>query len=250
MPARPILAVILALVLPAAIPLEADAAKRRPGFDVSRFQKEIDWGKVANSRMRFVYAQASRGSGSDCTVKPGRCGRDRYYVRNYEGAQAAGLKVGAYHRGFADGATERQAKRDARAEARVFVKRVGRLRRGDLIPVLDVEAPFGSLNERRLRIWIRAWIELVHERLRERPMIYTNLTSWQETGDTTAFARHGIRLWIANFDVAKPSVPAQNWDGQGWTIWQHTSSGRVRGVHGNVDRNVLRTGLKKVTVRR
>jgi GH25 family lysozyme M1 (1,4-beta-N-acetylmuramidase) len=30
-------------------------------------------------------------------------------------------------------------------------------------------------------------------------------------------------------------VPADNWAGRGWTIWQHSKTGSVQGISGDVD---------------
>jgi GH25 family lysozyme M1 (1,4-beta-N-acetylmuramidase) len=242
-------AVSLCLVVLAQADAVVPAGKRVRGIDVSRFQGRINWERVADSRAEFAFVQASRGSGSDCAVVRNRCGADEFYARNYLGATDAGIRVGAYHRAFPGGHGRRKTKRDARAEAKVFVQRVGDLRRRDLLPALDVETPFGGLGQRALRRWVRVWLDRVRRKLGERPIIYTNSSSWRATGETTRFARAGHRLWIANFDVDKPSVPADNWNGNGWSIWQFTSSGNVRGIDGHVDKNRLRVALGKISVK-
>ena len=238
-------ALALALLLPLA-PTAGAARGPIKGIDVSRFQGRIAWNKVGKTDLRFAYVQASRGSGRDCTVVPEECGRDQYFARNYGNAKAAGLRVGAYHRAFAKGRTRSKAKQDARAEANRFIDVVGRVRSDDLRPALDVEVPFRRLDEGRLRLWIRTWANRAEKKLHVKPVIYTNSSSWLATGDTTSFARDGYPLWVANFDVRKPSVPADNWAGKGWTIWQYTSSGRVRDINGNVDRNRLKKGFGKL----
>lgn len=229
----------------AAIPALASAGLPR-GIDVSRFQGGIDWPAVGGTKVSFVFAQASRGSGDDCLVRRGRCGADNFYGRNVSGAEAAGLPVGPYHRAFASGRTRARAKADARQEARVFSAAVAAVGSFDLRPVLDVESPFTRLNAGRLRLWISTWLERVERKLGVKPIIYTNATSWSATGDTLRFARRGYRLWVANFGVSSPLVPAGNWAGRGWSIWQFTSSGSVRGIDGNVDKNKLGVPLRRI----
>ena len=240
------LIVAAALLLIAATASPADARKRKRGIDVSRFQGVIDWVAVGETKNRFAFVQASRGSGRDCAVEPDRCGPDEYYLRNYVGATVNGLRVGPYHRAFASGSNRRRAKKDARREARVFTRAVGELADGDLIPVLDVETPFTQLNPSRLRLWIRVWLSRVERKLGARPMIYTNFSSWQATGDTQRFALAGYPLWVANFGVDSPAVPAADWAGASWSVWQFTSSGRVRGIAGNVDKNRLAVPLRRL----
>jgi len=150
---------------------------------------------------------------------------------------------------FAGGGGRRATKQDALSEANLFADQVGELRSRDLRPALDVETPFDGLGPRELRPWIRTWLKAVRGKLGARPIIYTNASSWQATGDTRRFARDGHRLWVANFGVDSPDVPAGNWDGQGWSIWQYTSSGRVAGISGSVDRDRIGTGWRRVSVR-
>jgi lysozyme len=238
----------LALLIVVALP-EAAGAGRVRGIDVSRFQGAIDWQRVAQTKIRFVFAQASRGSGGDCLVAPDSCGADGFYAVNRDGARQSGLPVGPYHRAFASGGTRRRAKADARREAGVFIKAVNAAGGFDLRPVLDVETPFRRLNPGRLRLWVRVWLQKVERRLGTKPMIYTNASSWAATGDTLRFARAGYRLWVANFDVPSPAVPAQEWAGRGWSVWQFTSTGSVRGIEGNVDKNKLDVPIGRIKAR-
>ena len=227
----------------------ADAGTRAIGIDVSRFQKTIDWPSVAGAGVRFAFVQASRGSGPDCTVKPLECGADPYFATNRAGAESVGIRVGAYHRAFASGSTVEAARADAVAESEVFLTTVGSLQSGELIPVIDVETPFTGMTATTLRTWVRVWVKRVKARLGRKPMIYTNATSWGATGDTKEFAKAKYPLWVAQWGVGKPSVPAGNWAGHGYSVWQYTSSGSVAGISGRVDMDRLGTGLAKITVR-
>src|SRR5215212_7784793 len=165
------------------------SAERIPGIDVSRFQSRVNWEQVAGEGVEFAFVQASRGSGNDCTVVPERCGADEFYTRNYRRARKAGIRVGPYHRTFTGGETPKGIRADAREEANVFLTEVGgELRRHDLPPVLDVETPFNDLSDGELRRWVRTWLEKVEDELGVRPLIYTNVSSWSQTGDTTRFA--------------------------------------------------------------
>jgi lysozyme len=248
------LTVIVALAALGAIlmvlaPTGAGAGTRATGIDVSRFQGTIDWPSVAGSGVGFAFVQASRGSGADCTVKPAQCGADPYFAANRAAAEAAGIRVGAYHRAFAAGGTDADARADALAEADVFLGAVGSLQSGELVPVLDVETPFSGMTSATLRTWIRVWVKRVSKRLGRKAMIYTNSTSWASTGNTTEFARARYPLWVAEYGVSRPSVPAANWAGHGYSVWQFSSSGSVPGISGSVDMDRLGKGLAKITVR-
>jgi lysozyme len=195
----------------------ATAASQLPGIDVSHWQGEIDWQAVKADGVRFVFAKATQNS------------VDPRYAQNKAGAEAAGVPFGAYH--FADpiGGTA-----NAVAQADLFVDAAD-LRGRNLLPVLDFETDNG-LSPRALRRWARAWLDRVEQRLGVKAIIYTNFYFWRdEVGNPSSFAEQGHPLWIARYDAPGPLVPADNWAGNGWTLWQHSSTGRVNGIEGDVD---------------
>lgn len=71
------------------------------GIDVSKWQGAIDFNQVRDSGIQVVYIRSSYGTN-----------QDPYFRRNYEGAKAAGLKVGFYHNVTAT--TVAEAQRQAR----------------------------------------------------------------------------------------------------------------------------------------
>src|SRR5436190_9746823 len=149
------LAALMAVLVLSLSPASAGAGTRALGIDVSRFQKTIDWPSVAGAGIRFAFVQASRGSGTDCTVKPEQCGADPYFAANRLAAETAGIRVGAYHRAFASGGTVADARADAIAESDVFLAAVGTLQSGELVAVVGVEAPLSGMTASTRRSWIR-----------------------------------------------------------------------------------------------
>lgn len=68
-----------------------DAVEASFGIDVSKWQKDIDWERVAAAGVTFAIIRCGyRGSSTGCLVE------DPYFVRNIEGAKAAGIEVGVY----------------------------------------------------------------------------------------------------------------------------------------------------------
>ena len=95
-----LLAVLLAALLAApagAIPPESGTQMR--GMDVSVYQGDVDFRAAKESGIQVVYIRA--GYGDD--------GADPYLRQHYEGASAAGLKVGFYY--YMDAESPAQARR-------------------------------------------------------------------------------------------------------------------------------------------
>jgi len=191
-----------------------------PGIDVSRHQGTIDWAQVAASGQRFVIAKATEGL---LFVDP-------TYATNRAGVMAAGLVFGAYHFARPD-----LHPNDPIGEADHFVG-TAQLGPGNIVPVLDLERS-GDLTHAQLTAWILAWLGEVTARTGVRPMVYTSPNGWaNRTGDTTAVADAGYTLlWIANWFVSEPTVPANDWQGNGWVFWQYSNCGTVPGIQGCVD---------------
>jgi GH25 family lysozyme M1 (1,4-beta-N-acetylmuramidase) len=223
------IALLLSLVsaVLVAVPVSpASAAVRVPGIDVSKWQGDVDWAAVASTPVRYVIMRATIGN----TPSKARF-VDPKYAEYLAGATANGLVVGAYHR-----ANVGRADDDAVREANYFVNNA-QIAAGDVLPVLDIEETHG-LSIVEMQDWVREWVQRVFARTGVKPMIYTSPNFWLTyMGNTPWFADHGYPLWIAHWGVPAPSVPAENWRGNGWTFWQWTSTGHVAGIAGNVDRD-------------
>jgi lysozyme len=207
----------------------------RHGIDVSHWQGKVRWERVADAGVDFVIAKATQGTWFV----------DDRYERNRTNAQSNGLKFTAYH--FAEPGSRRL---DAVREADHFVD-TAQLGPRNLIPVLDLEIT-GGLGPKALQSWALAWLKRVEERLGVKPMIYSSPAFWKyRVGDSALLASKGYRvLWIAHYETPRPSVPAQRWDGAGWTLWQWTECGHVSGIDGCVDRNSFNgTDLWRLKIR-
>jgi GH25 family lysozyme M1 (1,4-beta-N-acetylmuramidase) len=205
----------------ALLPAGASAgATRAKGLDVSNWNGTIKWGAVAAAGYRFAFGKATEGTKYV----------DATYTANRNGSEAAGLVFGAYHFARPAGGTVAAATASAIAQADHFLA-VAAPQPGELPPVLDLEAT-GNLPKSRLLTWTLAWLEEVDARIGVSPFVYTSPIFWNaRLGNSTAAAAAGTRLWIAHWTRAsQPWVPAQNWNGNGWTFWQWTNCVRVRGI--------------------
>lgn len=191
-----------------------------PGIDVSHHQDAIDWTKVAGSGVRFAIAKATEGTAYI----------DPLFATNRADAMAVGIAFGAYHFARPD-----LHPFDPIPEADHYVD-TAQLAPGNILPVLDLERS-GDLSPTQLTTWVLGWLDRVTERTGVRPMVYTSPNGWKDRmADTTAIADAGYTvLWVAHWGVAAPTLPANDWQGYGWTIWQHDNCGDVPGIGGCVD---------------
>jgi hypothetical protein len=102
--------------------------------------------------------------------------------------------------------------------------------------VLDLERA-GDLSPTELTDWVLQWLGEVTARTGVRPIVYTSPIGWgSRMGDTTAIVDAGYTvLWIAHWNVSSPTLPANDWQGNGWKIWQYSNCGTVPGIGGCVD---------------
>jgi lysozyme len=236
--------VAIALLFGVAAPARAESLENFAregtmlGIDVSKWQGAPKWWRVRDAGVEFVIARAT------ITTSNGKTVEDPEYLRNRWRAAKLGIPFTAYHY-----AQPRWSLRSAIRQADRFVD-AARLRPGHLVPVLDLEQT-GGLGSTRLIKWVRTWLAQVETRIGVKPMIYVNPSFWTERmADTRWFARHGYRLWIAHWKAPNPRVPAGNWAGHGWTLWQRCDCGRVTGISGPVDVDLLNgTSVGKLRIR-
>ena len=196
------------------------------GVDVASWQHPggaaINWLSVRNSGMTFAVVKATEGG---TYTNP-------YFAGDRRAAAAAGLVVGAYH--FARPALPVSTAVD---QARRFLDTVGDVQLSShFAPVLDLEAT-GGLGASQLAAWTRAFLEEIETRTGRAPILYTYRSFWTDlVGNSTAFSRYP--LWFAIYnDGTTPGRLPGGW--KNWAIWQHSPAGRVPGINGDVDLNVL-----------
>jgi len=209
-----------------ATPVAAQAGYPLGGIDVSHWQGSIDWPSVAASgKVNFAILKATESKSYE----------DPTFPTNASGAAGAGIPVGMYHVASPSAQLD-----DARAEADHFLG-VAQPTAGNLVPVLDIElrnVPDGMAPS-TLEGWVRAWLHRVTNVLGVRPMIYGSQYLFEtKLANSTWFADHGFKLWFAwPRTPLPPAMPANDWQEQGWTLWQWSWTGSIPGVSGDVDRD-------------
>ncbi|MGL5138619.1 MAG: GH25 family lysozyme, partial [Beijerinckiaceae bacterium] len=172
---------------------------------------------------RFVFMKATEGGDH----------YDPRFRENWAGARAAGIPAGAYHFVYWC--------RPAHEQAQWFVQHIPNARDPlALPPILDVEWNGHSRTCPR-KVSRELAIEKMRLMLREleahtgkRPIIYTDVTFHKDVLEgVTEFDAYPY--WIRS--TAAP--PQEKYPGRRWAFWQFTTTGRVPGITGNVDRNVF-----------
>ena len=197
-------------------------ATRMPvqGIDVSEHDGDIDWHSVKRAGITFAYLKTTEG---------GDVADDRF-DENWKAAGAAGIHRGAYHFMYWCRAADQQA--------RFFLSNVPNDPEA-LPPVLDLEwndaSPTcpGAFPASKAVPMIRTLLAAMEARTGKRPIIYTDVTFYRDILSGGAFADYP--LWLRS--VA--AEPAKLYPGRPYTYWQFSSTGRVPGIAGDVDRNVF-----------
>jgi lysozyme len=179
---------------------------RTPGIDVSHYQGEINWHRVAAAGYRFAVIRATIG---DYYTDP------RFYV-NWRDAKAAGLLVSAYHAVRPGRPVDSQIDR--------FFDALG-YRKADLPLVLDIEKDDGC-SPAEITACVRDCLRRVEQRDDRKPIIYTAAWFWNPNVlPSPEWSEYD--LWVAHYGAPAPMLPA-GWDE--WKFWQHSETGDVPGI--------------------
>lgn len=193
-------------------------------IDVSKYQGSIDWSKVKKAGVKGAILRVGyRGYGS-----AGNIAADPTFAANIKGATAAGIPVGVYFFSQAVNAAE------ARAEAAYTLAAVKGYKLG--YPVyIDTEYANSTKTGRADKLTkaqrtavVKAFCEEV-EAAGYFAGIYAS-TSWFNSmlidSELDAYTH-----WVAHYGVLKPTYKGT------YAMWQHSSTGKVNGITGNVDMN-------------
>lgn len=186
------------------------------GIDVSKWQGQIDFNAVKKSGIDFVIINA--GYGKSVFQK------DPCFEQNYTRAKAAGLKVGAYW--FSYAMTPDEALQEARTFAEVIKEK-----QFDFPVFYDLENdpkssyfPFTTGKENCSEMVKAFCLEM--EKLGYFVGLYISRSPLQTHISKEVAER--FALWLAEYGEKL------NYKGN-YGIWQHSSTGRVVGVIGDVD---------------
>ncbi|PBB81103.1 muramidase [Mesorhizobium sp. WSM3879] len=188
------------------------------GVDVSRWQGNINWQKLRAQGANFAYIKATDGGDH----------LDPMFMKNWRGADAAGLKRGAYHFFYWC--------RTAGEQADWFIRNVPRVQ-GALPPVIDVEWNGESSCKRRpsrqkVLEKMQVFMDKLERHYGQRPIIYTSPDFYR---DNLRGAFLDYPFWLR----AVAAHPSKVYPGRNWLFWQYSGSGLSHGVSGRIDLNVF-----------
>lgn len=197
------------------------AARRMPvqGIDVSQWQGEIDWRKVARAGVDFAYIKATEGGDH----------LDNRFLENWKAAKRAGVPRGAYHFVYWC--------RPVHEQALWFMLNVP-VDPAALPPVLDVEWNAHSetcpnrIAPAKAREMIRVMLNAMEAHTGQKPILYTD----------RVFHAQVLEGYFEEYYFWLRSVAAEPhkiFRKRRWLFWQFTTTGRVPGIEGDVDRNVF-----------
>jgi lysozyme len=189
------------------------------GIDVSRWQRDIDWARVRAAGTRFAFIKATEGGDH----------LDPNFRDNWDAARAAGIPRGAYHFVFWC--------RPAQDQIRWFIRNVPR-DPAALPPVLDVEwnnhSRCPKTHPAKAKQKMREMLRAFEAHYGKKPIIYTDINFHEDVLEgTTEF--NDYPFWIRS-TAARPEKRYHN---RPWEFWQFTTTGRVPGIVGDVDRNAF-----------
>ncbi len=191
------------------------------GIDVSEYQGDIDWAKVAESGVKYAIIKVgARG------YETGDLIDDPTFEENVEGALAAGIHVGVYF--FSTATTVEEAVLEAQYTL-------------DKIKDYDIKYPvvidIEELSARKPEMTVAertdntiAFCEEV-KAAGYIPMIYSGQNFFAEYLDMSRILDYEI--WFAQYGVNRPFFPYRH------AMWQYTASGVIPGIEENtVDLNI------------
>lgn len=202
---------------------EDDKYRSLVGIDISSHQEDVDFKKVKDSGVDFVYLRLGyRG------YVNGKISIDKYFETNYKNAKEAGLQVGVYF--FSQAIDEKEAMEEAFFTLENIVNK-----KIDLPIVYDLEeidyddSRIKDISGEQRSNNAMSFIQKVTENGYE-GMIYTNLYWSTEFFDLHQILNYDI--WFAQYNDLPDFIYP-------FKIWQYSDSGIVDGINYPVDLNIM-----------
>lgn len=187
------------------------------GLDISHHQEKVNWTRV-DPKYKFIILKATEGQNF----------LDTDFLYNWNNARLNGFVVGAYHffTMTSSGA----------AQADFYISKVPDSDK-TLPPIIDLEISTKKYKKKSVIKNLGEMVEKLEKHYKKRVIFYVNYNTYN-TYIKGEFPKN--KIWITDYKYF-PRIKEHN----RWIIWQVSRRGRVDGIPGFTDKNVLR---KKMTV--
>lgn len=192
--------------------------KTQIGIDVSGWQGEIDFEKIKNAGVEFIMIRVggTRGTNGEYFV-------DKYFKRNIEEANKYGIKVGIYFYSYAN------SKESAMKDAKWVIKQI---KDYDIdLPIAFDWEEWAYFNDYNLSFFgltsmAESFLETIEDAGYE-GMLYSSKSYLENIWLPTKYD-----IWLAHYTIQT------NYQGK-YKLWQLCENGKIDGIDGAVDINVM-----------
>lgn len=216
----------------------AETKEQTIGIDVSKYQGNIDWKKVADAGIDFAMIRVG------CrTMESGQIVEDSSARYNLQEANAHGIKTGAYF--FSTAITEKEAREEAAWTAE-FISQYK-----ITYPVAFNCEGYDNQKSRQFTLTKKERTALADVFLREiydkgyTPMFYASKGEMEQDANwIVSELEKSYKVWVSWYPAKPyPETEDAGYSGQ-LAMWQYTNNGTVRGIDYPVDVNVAYFGYE------
>ena len=191
------------------------AGYKMQGLDISHHQEKVNWTRV-DPKYKFIILKATEGQNF----------LDTDFLYNWNNARLNGFVVGAYHffTMTSSGA----------AQADFYISKVSDSDK-TLPPIIDLEISTKKYKKKDVMKNLEEMVDKLEKHYKKRVIFYVNYNTYNAyiKGE---FPKN--KIWITDYKYF-PRIKENN----RWVIWQVSRRGRIEGIPGFTDKNVLRKGM-------
>ena len=185
------------------------------GLDISHHQEKVNW-TLVDKKYKFIILKATEGQNF----------LDTDFLYNWNNARLNGFVVGAYHFFVMTSSGE--------AQADFYISKVPDSEK-TLPPIIDLEISTKKYKKSDVIEHLRVMVKKLEKHYKKRVIFYVNYNTYN------AYIKGEFpenKIWITDYKYF-PKIEEEN----RWIIWQVSRRGRIEGIPGFTDKNVLRKGM-------
>jgi len=191
------------------------AGYKTQGLDISHHQEKVNW-TLVDKKYKFIILKATEGQNF----------LDTDFLYNWNNARLNGFVVGAYHFFTMTSSGE--------AQADFYISKVPDSDK-TLPPMIDLEISTKKYKKTEVIKHLKDMVDKLEKHYRKRVIFYVNYKTYN------AYIKDEFpenRIWITDYKYF-PKIEEDD----RWVIWQVSKRGRIEGIPGFTDKNVLRKGM-------